>query len=131
MCGDFGGDVGPVIGVSQRDTWLGLLFNMGEVVRLELVGFSFGVSVLVNGGDVAGLPVRESEREFAYDRFDVIGNALEVYRRIFCGKMMPAMGGCDIVEVMGVTSGYRGVELSGNVSSVVWGESEVVVESHR
>ena len=75
--------------------------------------------------------MRESGREFAHDRFDVIGNALEVCRRMVCGKVIPTIGGCDMVEVMGVTSGYRGVELSGNVSRVLWGGGEVVVESHR
>ena len=63
-----------MIGVSQREAWLGLLFGMWDAVILYLVGFDFDVSVLVYGVDMAGLSVLGNERDVAYDRCDVSGN---------------------------------------------------------
>ena len=64
---NIGSDIGPVVRVGERQARLELAIGMWDSVPLELIKFDFNIDVLVNGGDVVWVPVRDRVWEVAYD----------------------------------------------------------------
>ena len=69
-------------------------------VLLELVRFGFDICVVINSGEMTGLPLWDVEEKFMDHECDFRGDTDEVSRRVYGWKLVPAVVGGDVVKVV-------------------------------
>ena len=90
-------DIGLVVCVCECQARLRLSISMWKSVPLKLMRFDFDVGVLLDGGDVARMPVRGREWKVAYYCKYSRGNVFHIREWVSVVVVMVSMCVGDVV----------------------------------